>query len=508
MNKFTRHGKRIRITYIVSAMTIILVMAVAFPWFRMPDEDESLYKVTVNGTVVGICEDRELISEIYLDAREKFEKDSDKEVYIDSSLEFTQVNEIFGKADDALEIEANIVKVIEASVVDTNTPAYVVDIEGLTITLSSAEEIVELLEAAKSKYDINDEFDTVLYNNESSRFAKLSYEIISADVLAKNTDNVMAAIDGEQQENKEEKDLFAEEDHILNIEFEQNIDIAETYVPKSHIMTLEEAISLVTKEKEENKIYEVVQGDTLSGIAEAYNLTLEELLAMNPDCGEDNYIRIGDRITVTVPEPELSIIVTEQKTYEEDYELPVVYVQNDSMYTTYSNVITEGNKGHRQVVAKVQYRDGVETDVEILAEKVTTEAVARVVEVGTLTPPTYIRPLSGGRISSQYGYRWGRLHGGVDYACSTGTSVMASSSGVVVEAGWNGSYGYTILISHPDGKKTRYAHLSRVLVSYGQSVTQGQVIGLSGNTGFSTGPHLHFEIIVNGMRVNPLDYLY
>lgn len=84
---------------------------------------------------------------------------------------------------------------------------------------------------------------------------------------------------------------------------------------------------------------------------------------------------------------------------------------------------------------------------------------------------------------------------------------MASSSGVVVEAGWNGSYGYTILISHPDGKKTRYAHLSRVMVSYGQSVTQGQVIGLSGNTGFSTGPHLHFEIIVNGMRVNPLDYL-
>lgn len=278
-------------------------------------------------------------------------------------------------------------------------------------------------------------------------------------------------------------------------------------MPKSHIMTLEEAISMVTKEKEENKIYEVKTGDTLSGIAAEYGLTMDELLAMNPNCSEDNYIRVGDRITVTVPEPELSVIVTEQKTFEEDYELPVEYIKNDSMYTTYSNVINEGSKGHRKVVAKVKYKDGVETDTEILAQKVTTEAVARVVEVGTLTPPTYIRPLSGGRISSYYGYRWGRLHGGVDYACSTGTSVMASSSGVVVEAGWNGSYGYTILISHPDGKKTRYAHLSRVMVSYGQSVTQGQVIGLSGNTGFSTGPHLHFEIIVNGMRVNPLDYL-
>lgn len=457
--------------------------------------------------MVGVCDDKELINEVYLDARAQFEKDSEEEVYIDSDLEFTQIKKVFGKSDDIAKIKANIHKAIEESVVDTNTPAYVVDIDGLSITLSSADEIVELLEAAKSKYDVNDEFDTVLYNDEASRFAKLSYEIISADVLAKNTDNVMAAINSEQAEVKKEQDLFSEADHILNIEFEQNIDIAETYVPKSHIMTLEEAISMVTKEKEENKIYEVKTGDTLSGIAAEYGLTMDELLAMNPNCSEDNYIRVGDRITVTVPEPELSVIVTEQKTFEEDYELPVEYIKNDSMYTTYSNVINEGSKGHRKVVAKVKYKDGVETDTEILAQKVTTEAVARVVEVGTLTPPTYIRPLSGGRISSYYGYRWGRLHGGVDYACSTGTSVMASSSGVVVEAGWNGSYGYTILISHPDGKKTRYAHLSRVMVSYGQSVTQGQVIGLSGNTGFSTGPHLHFEIIVNGMRVNPLDYL-
>lgn len=507
MNKFTRHSKRIRITYIVSAMIIILVMAIAFPWFRMPEEDDKLYEVSVNGTVVGVCDDKELINELYLDARAQFEKDSEEEVYIDSDLEFTQIKKVFGKSDDIAKIKANIHKAIEESVVDTNTPAYVVDIDGLSITLSSADEIVELLEAAKSKYDVNDEFDTVLYNDEASRFAKLSYEIISADVLAKNTDNVMAAINSEQAGVKKEKDLFSEADHILNIEFEQNIDIAETYVPKSHIMTLEEAISMVTKEKEENKIYEVKAGDTLSGIATEYGLTMDELLAMNPNCSEDNYIRVGDRITVTVPEPELSVIVTEQKTFEEDYELPVEYIKNDSMYTTYSNVINEGSKGHRKVVAKVKYKDGVETDTEILAQKVTTEAVARVVEVGTLTPPTYIRPLSGGRISSYYGYRWGRLHGGVDYACSTGTSVMASSSGVVVEAGWNGSYGYTILISHPDGKKTRYAHLSRGMVSYGQSVTQGQVIGLSGNTGFSTGPHLHFEIIVNGMRVNPLDYL-
>jgi murein DD-endopeptidase MepM/ murein hydrolase activator NlpD len=84
---------------------------------------------------------------------------------------------------------------------------------------------------------------------------------------------------------------------------------------------------------------------------------------------------------------------------------------------------------------------------------------------------------------------------------------MASSGGTVSSAGWSGGYGYQVLITHPDGSQTRYAHLSKVLVSAGQSVAQGQKIGLSGNTGISTGPHLHFEIILNGTPVNPLNYI-
>lgn len=508
MQKFTRHGKRIRVTYIATAIVMILLMAIAFPWFKVPDGDAKFYEVKVNGIKVGTCEDKNLVNQAYLDARSDFEKESEEEVYINSEIEFIEVNSVFGKIDTIDTIKSEIYNALEKSIVDTNMQAYVVDIEGLTVTLSSAEDVVALLEAAKSKYDVNDEFDTVLYNDDTSRFAKISYDIINADVLAKNTYNVMAAVNSQENEIVKTEDIFDEPDHIVNIYFEQDINITETYVPTSHIMSLEEAVELVTKEKEENKIYEVVAGDTLSGIATAFDLSLDKLLEMNPDCSTENYIRVGDRITVTVPEPELSVLVTEQKTYEEDYELPVIYIENDSMYTTYSNVINEGSTGHRRVVARVDYRDGVQTGVEILAEEVTVEAVARVIEVGTLTPPTYIRPLSGGRISSYYGYRWGRLHGGVDYACSTGTSVMASSSGVVVEAGWNGSYGYTILVSHSDGRKTRYAHLSRILVSYGQSVSQGEVIGLSGNTGNSTGPHLHFEMIINGMRVNPLDYLY
>lgn len=99
----------------------------------------------------------------------------------------------------------------------------------------------------------------------------------------------------------------------------------------------------------------------------------------------------------------------------------------------------------------------------------------------------------------------GRGHTGIDYRAYVGTSVVAAADGVVIQTstGWSGGYGIEIVLSHGGGIATRYAHLSQVSVSPGQSVSQGQTIGLSGNSGRSTGPHLHFEKIVNGRFVNP-----
>jgi murein DD-endopeptidase MepM/ murein hydrolase activator NlpD len=84
---------------------------------------------------------------------------------------------------------------------------------------------------------------------------------------------------------------------------------------------------------------------------------------------------------------------------------------------------------------------------------------------------------------------------------------VASSAGKVIKAGWGSGYGYVVYLQHADGRQTRYAHLSKVLVKSGQTVAQGQRIALSGNTGRSTGPHLHFEMLIGGSHVNPLKYL-
>lgn len=119
------------------------------------------------------------------------------------------------------------------------------------------------------------------------------------------------------------------------------------------------------------------------------------------------------------------------------------------------------------------------------------------------------KPVKGGITTSGFGDTISRTasHNGHDWAVNTGTKVRAAAEGVVELAYFSESYGYNILINHNNGFKTRYAHLSEVEVSKGEKVEQSQVIALSGSTGFSTGPHLHFEVVKDGKRVNPIEYV-
>ena len=112
-----------------------------------------------------------------------------------------------------------------------------------------------------------------------------------------------------------------------------------------------------------------------------------------------------------------------------------------------------------------------------------------------------------GPVTSGFGWRWGRMHEGIDIAVPTGTPVAAAASGTVITAGWLGGYGNLVVIDHGNGLATAYGHNSSVTVGVGQSVAQGQAIAYSGSTGHSTGPHVHFEVRVNGSPVDPLGYL-
>ena len=254
-------------------------------------------------------------------------------------------------------------------------------------------------------------------------------------------------------------------------------------------------------------MYEVQPGDCIALIAQELNMSVDKLIELNGFESENDIIRVGDELLVTVPEPELPIIVNEIQTYEEEYNANTVYIDNDNWYTTDEKVISEGVTGRRIATASVTYKNGKETGRSLVGEVILEEAQSAVIERGTKIPPTYIKPLRGGILSSGFGARWGSIHKGVDWACGIGTTVFASSAGVVTRADFSSSYGYVIYINHPDGRQTRYAHLSQLLVSAGETVSQGEKIALSGNTGNSTGPHVHFEILIGGAQVNPLKYL-
>jgi murein DD-endopeptidase MepM/ murein hydrolase activator NlpD len=124
---------------------------------------------------------------------------------------------------------------------------------------------------------------------------------------------------------------------------------------------------------------------------------------------------------------------------------------------------------------------------------------------GTPSASGLIWPVSG-PITSGFGWRWGRMHEGIDIGASCGTTIHAAASGTVIYAGWMGGYGNLTIIDHGGGMATAYGHQSSIYVG-GGSVSQGQAIGAVGSTGHSTGCHLHFEVRVNGTPVNPLNYL-
>jgi murein DD-endopeptidase MepM/ murein hydrolase activator NlpD len=139
--------------------------------------------------------------------------------------------------------------------------------------------------------------------------------------------------------------------------------------------------------------------------------------------------------------------------------------------------------------------------------KAATFAQERAEREARLQRPLYVMPTRG-VYTSGFGYRWGVLHGGIDIANSIGTPILAASDGVVIDAGPTAGYGIWVKLRHSDGTVTLYGHLSAVLVNIGERVYAGDQIAKMGNTGNSTGPHLHFEVLLNGTdRVDPVGWL-
>ena len=524
----SRYHKKCRIAYLKVALITIGLFALFAPTIRpYKSMGYNIFTVMVNDKAMGTVDSRDIGEKLLNEARRKVAGKSDGIILIEAEHALIGDEILRGVTDDPSTVLANIIKEYEASVKETMKRSYTVKIDKYMVNLASTDDVVKLLEASLRKYDTEGKFSIEISEDENRELPvskpnivrtviqeqeeepKQTSDYLGDDGFFKAFDDVYYNVSIEQ-----EADFKDYEYGIVNISFPNTVEVVESYLPTSQVTTLEVAIDEVTKDKEQKKMYEVVSGDTLSKISQKTGISVEDLIDLNDSLeSARSTIRVGDELVITVPQPELSVARDELIYYEGTYEAPTEYIYNDSWYTTTEVTRQDPSSGYHKAVEKISYLNSEIVSKEVVMEEVVAEAIPKIVEKGTKVPPTYIKPISGGRITSGFGYRTATIrgmtsnHGAIDWGTPIGTTVVASCGGTVVHAGWMSSYGYCVFINHPDGKQTRYAHLSKVLVSKGQTVVQGQKIAYSGNTGVSTGPHLHFEMRINNTPVNPLNYL-
>lgn len=297
-----------------------------------------------------------------------------------------------------------------------------------------------------------------------------------------------------------------------SIGFAEDIEIVEVNTKIGNIQKEEEVLDYMLTGAVQIKTYSVVSGDTFNQIAKNLGLSSEELQQANPGV-DPARLQIGDELVLNKVCPVLTVRTTEVAEYTVPIDYEITYEETATLYKGEQAVKSSGVKGERQVVAEIVRHNGEEVTRNELSSQIISEPKSQVVLKGTKDLPPligtgkFIYPARGTTLTSRFGQRWGRMHNGIDLAAPTGTKIRAADGGKVISAGWEGALGYCVRIDHGQNKVTVYGHCSKLFVKKGDKVYQDQHIANIGSTGRSTGPHLHFEVHVNGVPKNPLKYL-
>jgi len=296
------------------------------------------------------------------------------------------------------------------------------------------------------------------------------------------------------------------------VEFAQDVRIEPGMYARNKSMSIFDIQSVLTSTVEEEVLYSIQKDDLMGTIAPKFDMTVAQLKALNPTVDERR-LREGMQLTVSRATPYLTMKALKTVQYNEPIPYTREVISDDSMYTYETKVRTAGKEGVVEVTAEVFEVDGIEVSRLELNRDVLSSPVTQIEIRGTKTPPktaptgTFRAPVSGGTVTSRFGGRGGSQHTGIDIALPVGTTIVAADGGTVTFAGYSGGYGYIVKMSHGKGVETWYAHCSALLVSRGTEVAKGQPIARVGSTGRSTGSHLHFEVRINGVAVNPAPYI-
>lgn len=456
---------------------VIFIFLIIFDINKYKDENpKHVYQVYLNGQKMGLIADSEellaLINEEQKDIKEKYNVNN---VY--PPLGFEVVKYITYDDD-----------IIEASkIYDKIKDQDDFTIEGYQITITSSSE---------NKDDI------VINVLDEKIFKNALKKVVTAFV---NEDDFNNYINNNQTEIVETGKI------IEHMYFEEKINIRKTYISaNSKIYTDENELSqfLLFGKDTEQKTYEVKEGDTINSISEKNELNPQEFLVANPKFKDENsLLAIGEKVNIALINPQLTLI--EELHVVEDVEsvLKKETKYDDSKPSDYSQITQQGVTGITRFTQKVRVVNGEQNQgVEVVSKETIREAVTEITTKGkkrNYVTGTFID--TGGDwawptnspyiITSGYGYRWGSIHSALDISgTGHGSPIYAAKDGIVVTATTHYSLGKYIVVQHANNYYTLYAHLSAHKVSKGQTVSRGQIIGLMGTTGNSTGTHLHFSV--------------
>ena len=419
----------------------------------------------------------------------------------------------------------------------------VVEYNGKEIGIISAEADFEEAEKEVKK--------RLAYSDEDADFdskAKLSVKILSDDdiyVSSLQLANAMLSaseqelaeacgiyIDGEftgaVKDYKPVKDAlddrlanFSADGIVKNISYVNKIEYTDGIYLTSSIMDENEMISLLTSTDEKDATYVVQDKDTPVTIAQKYNMDFNDFEELNPFIR--NRCSAGQVVNVVEHESYLPIQYTREMETLSYLDFETIEVQTSSLEYGTKKLLVKGEKGEKRSKVEVTYVDGIESSRKTISSEITKEPVIQQMGVGMeAARPDYPDTVyNGGPLTGTGQFAWpvnggwisdvfisNRNHMGLDIAADSGTNIYAADDGYIVTAGWNaGGYGNVVMIDHLNGYQTVYGHMSYVVATEGQYVTRGQLIGLVGSTGDSTGPHCHFEVRYLGVHDDPAKYL-
>jgi murein DD-endopeptidase MepM/ murein hydrolase activator NlpD len=435
----------------------------------------TVYYVYVNDKYVGTVADKAEVEKMVEDKLDQIQAQY-KGLEVDLGLEVSFIPEqVFSSAANA-ENEEVLKKIKDQMAVKAEASAIVIDGEPVA-HLKDAEAAKQVLKSLMLEYVTEKELTEVENRKKSSNLPI-----------------------PEVKEN---------ETRILDIRFSKSVSHSIEKIDPANILTAEEAIKLLKKGTLEEQKYQVKDGDVLGGIASSHNLKLTQLLSLNKGLNEDSVLKPGQMLNVTVLKPYLHVVVDRQAYVKEDVNYQKEVVEDAKMFKGDTKTQQTGKKGINGVIYVTSEQNGKIVKKEAVKTEVLQKPVKEIIVKGTKVVPSrgngsFIWPTNGGYVSSQQGYRWSKMHKGIDIARPSNYTIKAADNGVVVSAGYDGGYGNKVIIDHQNGYRTVYAHLASISVSPGQTVAGGSKIGVMGRTGNSTGIHLHFEVYKNGRLLDPM----